>query len=298
MNLLNRLEKIVETRTDLSFKDLTSLKIGGKIAYVVYPKDIDNLKEVINLLNETNTKYKFLGKGSNILCGDAFYDGCVIKLEKYLNKIEVKDETMYAEAGASVIVASNVAREHSLSGLEFASGIPGSIGGCVYMNAGAYNKQTSDILEKILVYRDKELVWMDAKNLNYQYRTSDFQLHPDWNIIACTLKLEKADQVSIGNLMATRRERRQKAQPLDLPSCGSTFRNPIGAHAWQCVDGIGYRGKRIGGIMVSDKHVNFLVNVGDATCEDFLTMVNEIQTRVKERYKIELNTEVEHFNCD
>ena len=151
-------------------------------------------------------------------------------------------------------------------------------------------------LKEVLVCRDHSLVWMKKEELDYAYRHSAFQSHPEWTIIAGKLQLAKSDQREIRSLMDARRERRMSSQPLDLPNCGSVFRNPPQHPAWQLIEEIGYRGKRVGGAMVSDKHANFIVNVGEAKARDVDRLIREIQEKISERYGIELITEVEKFN--
>ena len=185
-----------------------------------------------------------------------------------------------------------------LSGLEFACGIPGTVGGCVFMNAGAYKRSISDILTEAFVLVDGECRWMSVDELGYGYRTSVFQQHPDWIILAVKFRLEKGDSNQIFEMMQNRKARRMEAQPLNYPSAGSTFRNHPDYPAWKLIDDIGYRGKKVGGAMVSEKHVNFLVNSGNATYDDFITLAGDIQRKVKEKFDIDLLMEVEKFNCE
>ena len=204
---------------------------------------------------------------------------------------------MTVQAGCSIIALAQEAAKRGLSGLEFASGIPATVGGTVFMNAGAYKASMSDVVEEVFVYRDGSLCWMEKDSFEYAYRTSIFQKHPDWIITAVRLKLKQGDPDEIRQLMENRRERRFATQPLNYPSCGSVFRNPEGMNSWKLIDEIGYRGHVHGGACVSQKHPNFIVNLGNATALDYLQLVEEIQDRIEEKFGIRLITEMEKFNC-
>ena len=233
--------------------------------------------------------------GSNITVGEHFY----------ANYNLVVLDCAPVVFGENVFIAPNCGfytAGHPLdaptrnSGLEFASGIPGTLGGAMYMNAGAYKSDISACLKEVCVCRDHTLVWMKKEELDYAYRHSAFQSHPEWTIIAGKLQLSKSCQKEIRSLMDARRERRLSSQPLDLPNCGSVFRNPPQHPAWQLIEEIGYRGRKIGGAMVSDKHANFIVNVGSAKAKDVDQLIQEIQEKISEQYGIDLITEVERFN--
>lgn len=294
--LIDELNKIALTTCNQPLSSMTTLRIGGKAQYVVYPETDVALDMVIRLLKERNVPFKIIGKGSDLLCSDDEYKGAVIKLDKYFNDVIFDDNEITAQAGASIIAVSIDAAKHGLSGLEFASGIPGTLGGCIYMNAGAYKSCMADIVKEVFVYRDEKMVWIPAEECGFAYRTSIFQEHPDWIILAARMKMTQKDPEEIRELMENRRARRMASQPLDKPSCGSVFRNPEGMNAWELVEGIGYRGHRKGGAEVSSKHCNFIVNVDHATAEEYLSLVEEIQQKVKEKYGVELKTEMEKFN--
>ena len=181
--------------------------------------------------------------------------------------------------------------------LEFASGIPGCMGGLIYMNAGAYKGSMSDVVKEVLILKDDELLWLDGDELNFSYRHSIFHDHPRWVIVAARLKLTKKNREDIEDLMADRLRRRKETQPLDKPSAGSCFRNPEDGYAWKLIDGIGYRGYSVNDVCVSDKHSNFIVNDGQGTADDYLSIAYQIQDKVKEKYGIKLVMEVEKFNC-
>ena len=296
--LVKELEQYGEVQEYVSFRAMTTLRIGGEARIVVYPKNILALTQILREINEAGASYKLIGKGSNLLCSDDLYNGVVIRLDRTFTDHYFDHEFCYAEAGCSIIALAYEAMKNSLSGLEFASGIPGTVGGVTFMNAGAYKSSMSEIIQEVFVYRDGQLVWMDASECGFSYRTSIFQSHPDWIVLAVKMKLHSGDEEEIRGLMEQRRERRMNSQPLSLPSAGSVFRNPDTRPAWQYIEDIGYRGKRIGGACVSDKHVNFIVNQDNASAQDYLLLAEEIKEKVKAQFGVELKMEVEKFNWD
>lgn len=294
--LTEEISSIAETEVNMPLSSMTTLRIGGYAKYVVYPKTDIALDALIRLFKNRQLPYKVIGKGSDLLCSDKDYDGAVIRLDRYFNGAFFHDDTVTVQAGCSIIALAIEAMKNGLSGLEFASGIPGTIGGAVFMNAGAYRSSMSDIVREVFVYRDGRLEWIPASECCFGYRSSAFHEHLDWVIVAARLKLTHKDPDSIRELMDNRRQRRLASQPLEYPSCGSVFRNPEGMNAWELIEGIGYRGKRKGGAAVSEKHCNFIINENHATAEDYLSLVEEIQQKVKEKYGVELQTEMEKFN--
>ena len=294
--LLTELQQYGTAECNVPFSAMTTLRIGGNARYVFYPDSDVALDAVIRMLNERNVSYKMLGKGSDLLCSDDDYDGVVIRLDRHFNDMYFDGCEVTVQAGASLIALAVAAMQRGLSGMEFASGIPGTVGGAVYMNAGAYKSCMGDIVREIFVYRDSRLEWIPAEICGFAYRSSIFQEHPDWIILAVKIMLSEKNKDEIAQLMEDRRKRRFASQPLEFPSCGSVFRNPEGRNAWELIDGIGYRGRRIGDAEVSTKHCNFIVNRGHATAEDYITLVREIQDEVRKKYGIELHTEMEMFN--
>ncbi|MDO4701449.1 MAG: UDP-N-acetylmuramate dehydrogenase [Erysipelotrichaceae bacterium] len=298
MNLFEKLNVYGDVLENKSFKELTTLKIGGNAAYVVYPYNLLSLSEVLRIIKEENKPFKLIGKGSNLLCGDDFYDGVIIKLDRHLNEFYFEGTTLVAQAGCSIIQVAMESMRMSLSGLEFASGIPGTVGGTIYMNAGAYKSSMKDVVSEVFVYRDGKLEWISNEECEFHYRHSIFQSHDDWIVLAVRYHLQHKEKELIFNLIEERKKRRIESQPLNFPSAGSVFRNPNEMASWQVIEAIGYRGKQIGGARVSDKHGNFIVNVKQASCKDFLTLVHEIQEKAKEKFNIDLVMEVEKFNCN
>lgn len=296
IDLYKELEALAEVEENIPLSKMTTLRIGGVARYVVYPENTLSLQGVMNKLNQYHIPYKVIGKGSNLLCSDEPFDGVIIRLDRYLCNAYFDNEHLVAEAGCSIIALSYEAMKNELSGLEFASGIPGTVGGVTFMNAGAYKSSMADVIDSVSVYRDGKIEWIQNADCGFSYRTSIFQKHPDWIILAVKMTLKKGDQKEIRELMDSRRERRMNSQPLDKHSAGSIFRNPEEIPAWKLIEGTGFRGKRIGDAVVSEKHVNFIVNENHASAKDFITLVTDVQKAVKDKYDIDLYMEVEKFN--
>lgn len=294
--LYEELKRYSEVDVDVPLSKMTTLRIGGKAKYTVYPENQVALDSIIRVLKKRGVPYKLIGKGSDLLCSDEDFDGVIIRLDRHCHNSYFDENRLTVQAGCSIIMLAVEAMKKGLSGLEFASGIPGTVGGAIFMNAGAYKSSMSDILDEVLVLRDNTSEWIKAEDCEFGYRSSIFQKHPDWIILGARMTLTPKDSKEISDLMEDRRKRRMVSQPLEYPTCGSVFRNPEGMNAWQLIDGIDYRGKRIGDAMVSDKHCNFICNMGNAKAEDYLTLVKEIQEAVYEKYGVMLHTEMEMFN--
>ena len=279
-----------------SFRELTTIRMGGEIAHYVEPYSREDLLEILTYLKENHIPFKVIGNGSNLICGEGLFDGVVISLRKF-NSFEIDNDRVRVEAGVLCPYLANILAKEGLSGFEFASAIPGNIGGLVYMNAGAYKSDMSMLVEEVEAVRRGEIVTLTKEDLDFSYRHSVFQDHPHWIVLSCTMKLTHKEPEEILTLMNSRLQRRKDSQPLDKPSAGSCFRNPEGDFAWKLIDGIGYRGKRINDVSVSEKHSNFIVNEGKGSSRDYLAIVYDIIDRVKEKYGVDLVMEVEKFNC-
>lgn len=299
MSLIEQLKTYAEVIENESMRKHTTYRIGGLVDYYIYPQNIVSLIQVLDKLKENNIPYRITGRGSNLLWDDNDFHGAVINLDRTLNDSYIEDDgSVVALAGCSIISLAIEAAKHSLTGLEFASGIPGSIGGGIYMNAGAYKSDLSQTLKSVLVLKQDQLVWMDKENLEFGYRKSSFQKHKDWTILAAKFQLEKGVKKDIQALMESRRNRRVESQPLDKPCAGSVFRNPVEMPAWKIVEELGLRGHQIGGAQVSTKHCNFIINAtGDATAKDVRDLIRLIQQKAKEQFNIDMITEVEQFYC-
>lgn len=285
-----------EIKYRVSLKKYTSLRVGGIVGAMIFPHDLNALQKLLIELNEDMLDFKVWGKGSNILASDDPYHGLIIKLERCLKSVVFQDNMVYVQAGVSLIALAYLAADHALSGFEFASGIPGSVGGALFMNAGAYKHDIYECLERVLVYRDFRVEWIHKNEIEVKYRHTSFMNHRDWIILEAEFKCNDADKQRILNTMDERRQRRFASQPLDLPSAGSVFRNPEAMSAWSCIDAVGLRGHRIGGAMFSEKHSNFIVNVENAKAMDVRDLIQLAQVKVEAKFDIRLKPEIEFFN--
>lgn len=295
--IINLLENDGDIKENVSLKTLTTLKVGGISKYVFYPKNVTSLKKALILFKENNINYKIFGNGSNIIPSDKIYDGVIIKLSS-LNNLKINDEVIEVEAGYSLMKLAKEVIKLGLSGLEWANGIPGTIGGAVYMNAGAYKQDMSFVLEKITALDENmNIVTLNKDELDFSYRHSRL-MEENLICLSATLKLEKKDISLIEEVVNKRKEKRMETQPLEYPSAGSVFRNPFNDFAGRLVEECNLKGKQIGGAMISLKHANFIINKDNATGKDVLDLINLAKKEVKEKFNIELKQEQELFNFD
>lgn len=296
--MIKKLNEYGQVSLNASLAKLTTLKVGGNSLGVFYPRDLVGLMASLQYLKTHQINYRIFGHGSNILASDKDYNGVIIKLNRTLNATYFLDDEVLVEAGASLVLLSDLAMKQSLTGLEWAAGIPATIGGAIFMNAGAYKRSMSDVVKEVLVLVDNELKWISHKECQFSYRSSIFQQHPEWLIVATKLKLDKGDLEDIKEVMARRKKQRLDTQPLDASSCGSTFRNPDNDASWKLIDSCGLRGFSLGGAQVSTKHANFIINTGHATASDMIKLIQLIKSSVKEKHGVDLQLEVEQFNWD
>lgn len=275
----------------------TTYKIGGPADYYIEVDSTADLEGLIQYLNQEKIDWIVLGNGSNVLIADHPFHGAVIHLQGEFTSFSFDGTILRASAGCSLIAMSQEAKNHSLSGLEFASGIPGTLGGGIYMNAGAYLSDLSKILIDVTILDHSGIRTIRTEDLNFTYRHSAFQQHKDWVILSARLQLEPEDRTKIQALMDSRKQRRLSSQPVSKPCAGSVFRNPPGEQAWRIVDDLGFRGRRQGGAKVSEMHSNFIINEnGDALATDVDSLIRQIQQAALEKYGISLITEVERIN--
>lgn len=296
VNLIEFLSSLGNVKENISIKTLTSFKIGGISRYVFSPNSINSLKESIIYLKENQIDYKIWGMGSNILSSDDDYNGVIIKLDQALNTIEIDQTRVIVGAGVSLITLAYKTCLLGLSGFEFATGIPGSVGGALYMNAGAYKHDTYEVLNRVYVLKNNEFVWMKKDEIQFSYRHTSFCEHKDWIILKAEFDLRCGEITDIQRIVNDRKQRRMESQPLNLPSAGSIFRNPSNMFAWQVIDETGLRGKQIGGAMFSKVHSNFIVNVDHAKAKDVYDLIHLAIQLSKEKLNIDLVPEVEFFN--
>ena len=276
---------------DLSFYTTYKIKSIGRV--LVIPKDIDCLKKLIDYIRRNNLKYKILGNGSNLIFVNEFYDGILIKLNNF-SSLDINDCIVSVGAGYNLMKLALKCSMMGLSGLEFATGIPGSVGGSVYMNAGAYNSDISSVLVSALILTPNlEIVKFSNSDFNFSYRTSFLQDKSGYVCLAAQFGLKHGDKDEIMELVNSRRIRRISSQPLEYPSAGSVFRNPVDDYAGRLIEEIGYKGKVVGGAQVSAKHANFIVNIGGATGHDICSLISDIHDSVKDKYNIDLKVEQE-----
>ena len=274
----------------------TTYRVGGKARAICYPKGEQELITLVKLLKEKNIKYFVLGNGSNVLFSDELYDGVIIKLDNF-NKINIIDNTITVGAGYPLVKLSNDAMRNSLIGLEFANGIPGTVGGAVFMNAGAYGEDMSKIVKSVRVLTsDGKIKEFTNKQMKFSYRTSILQDHLDYVCIGATLELASGNKEEIEKIMSERRAERRATQPLNYPSAGSVFRNPEGMYAGKLIDDMGLKGFTIGKAKVSEKHANFIVNTGNAKANDIKRIIDLIKQKAYIKYGIRLHVEQRLIN--
>lgn len=278
-------------------KRLCSFHVGGRVRVVARPKSADELEKLYAYLTENNIKNILLGRGSNVVISDNGYDGVVISLSALSSvDIDVTDENkIVAGAGASMLKMANFACENGLCGLEFAHGIPGSVGGGVYMNAGAYGGEICQVLKSCLIF-DKQsgsFFIADADECEFSYRHSIFMDNKDLIVLFATFGLKEGNPTEIRAKMDELKASRLSKQPLEYPSAGSTFKRPEGYFAGKLIEDCGLKGFAIGGAQVSEKHAGFVINRGGATADDIKNLIKHIQKTVKEKFNVSLECEVE-----
>lgn len=270
----------------------TTFRVGGEAACMIYVQTEEEIRKLVSYLNQIEEDYFMLGNGSNILVGDKGYRGIIIKFGKQMEEIQVDGERMTIKAGALLPKVAVTAKEHGLTGLEFAAGIPGSIGGAIVMNAGAYDGEMKQIVESVrIIDRNGEILTLDNDAMEFGYRTSVVKDRP-YIVLEVVLRLQPGDKEAIGARMEELAALRKSKQPLEYPSAGSTFKRPEGYYAGKLIMDAGMRGYRIGGAQVSDKHCGFIVNVNKATAADIKEVIEEVQERVKKRFHVSLEPEV------
>ena len=270
----------------------TTFRIGGPADLFVTPGNIQAVADSIRICKETQTPYAVIGNGSNLLVSDTGYRGVIIQIGRNLNQVSVNGEEIRAQAGAMLSVIAKTALSESLTGFEFASGIPGTIGGAAVMNAGAYGGEMKDVLTEVTVLtREGEIRTVPAEKLEMGYRTS-LAAKNGWIILEAVLKFQKGDAEAIRGRMEELKMQRVTKQPLDLPSAGSTFKRPEGYFAGKLIMDAGLRGFTVGGAQISEKHCGFVVNKGGATAEDVRNLICAVQKKVQEDAGVKLEPEV------
>lgn len=290
-DLFSAIPGVAEVRANEPLSRHTTFQIGGPCDVMVFPETAEALADVIRVCSEEDQPYFVLGKGSNVLVSDQGIRGVVIATER-LQRLVVDGTTVTASAGLSLINVSKACAELGLSGLEFASGIPGSVGGAAYMNAGAYDGEMKDVVTSVTVLDESGLIRdISAEDMRFSYRHSRLKDEP-LVCLAVTMQLQYGDKAEILAKIADLTERRSSKQPLEMASAGSTFKRPTGHYAGPLIIDAGMQGYHIGGAQVSMKHAGFLVNTGGATADDVIRLIHAVQSAVLRKFGIRLETEV------
>ncbi|MCK8620565.1 UDP-N-acetylmuramate dehydrogenase [Apilactobacillus kunkeei] len=275
----------------------TFTETGGPADLVAFPKNTEEVRELLAMTKRDNLPITVLGNASNLIIKDGGIRGLVIILTE-MNEITSHDDLVIAQAGARYIDTTIVAQKHGLTGMEFAAGIPGSIGGAVFMNAGAYGGETAEVIESVTVLTpENEIKTLSNSELDFGYRHSAVQDQDDI-VLEATFKLSTGDKDEIQAEMDRLNELRESKQPLDLPSCGSVFKRPEGYFAGKLIHDAGLQGYQSGGAQVSKKHAGFIVNIDNATATDYLNVIKHVQETVYAKNKVHLETEVRIIGQD
>jgi len=295
MSVMADLESILDANSVFNqqpMSNYTSFNVGGPAQYLVLPRDFSQVAQVVSYCNEKGIQWHVVGKGTNLLISDEGLPGVVILIEENLAEVKMVDTTITAQAGASLQRVSSIARASSLTGLEFASGIPGTVGGAVAMNAGAYGGEIKDVLRRVLALSPQgDFVTYTPEEMELGYRHSVFQDNGHI-VLEAEMELKIGDRKDIKERMREYSRRRKEKQPLAQPSAGSTFKRPPGHYAGQLIDECSLRGERWGGASVSQKHCGFIVNDNHATAQDIYNLIRRVQVAVKAKHGVELEPEV------
>ncbi|MDN4523512.1 UDP-N-acetylmuramate dehydrogenase [Fictibacillus fluitans] len=288
-----RAENLGKVLENEPLKHYTTLKIGGPADLFFEPDSTDSLKKAMRYIKDSGVPFRAIGRGSNLLVSDEGIEGVVIKLGDGLDELVQNGDEFTVGGGYSIVKLATVLSRQGYSGLEFSAGIPGSVGGAVFMNAGAHGSDMSKILKKALVLMpDGELKWYTNEEMEFSYRTSILQ-KTGGICVEAVLVLEKGDRETIMAELKKNKDYRRNTQPWNHPCCGSVFRNPLPNYAGQLIESSGLKGTTVGGAQISDMHANFIVNTGDAKAADVLGLISLIKKKIKELHNIDIETEVE-----
>jgi len=296
--LYEKINKVVDASRlilNAPMKEHTSFKIGGPAALLIDIASVDEILQVLEILNTNNAKYYVMGNGSNLLVDDEGYTGVIVKLADYLANVTIKNNQVTAESGILLSTLSKIVAKESLIGFEFASGIPGTVGGAITMNAGAYDGEMKDCVVSVKVLKEDGTVEdIVNEDMNFGYRMSDVKVH-NYIVLEATYKFEQGDPKVILDKTKDFTERRTSKQPLTLASAGSMFKRPVGYYAGKLIDDSGLRGARIGDAQISEKHCGFVVNRGKATCKQVLDLIEMVRKVVMDKFGVMLETEVKYL---
>ena len=288
-----KLSSIIEIEKNIPMHEFTGFQTGGVADYYVAPTNRNTLVGLLEVLSEYEEEYFLLGNGTNVICSDDGYRGTVVHTTNFKTVDFYEPNTISVSSGYSINRLCRVVMRKGLSGLEFAYGIPGTLGGAVFMNAGAYGGELSDIVQSVTAFdKSRGVVELDSQKCEFSYRKSLFSKNVELTIISAELKLEAGDVDEIDRKMTENYVRRVEKQPLNFPSCGSTFKRPHGDYASRLIDLCNLKGYSYGGAQVSEKHAGFIINRSDATTKDIIDLINYVSKTVKEMTNVELEMEI------
>ncbi|WP_242213783.1 UDP-N-acetylmuramate dehydrogenase [Bacillus cereus group sp. BfR-BA-01383] len=272
----------------------TTMKIGGPADILIVPKHVTGIEKTLQLVKKYKTKWTVIGRGSNLLVSDQGIEGVVIRLGEGLDHLEVENHRVRVGGGYPLIKLSTLLSRQGLAGLEFASGIPGSVGGAVYMNAGAHKSDISNILSKALIlFENGTIEWLMNREMEFSYRTSVLQTKRPGIVLEAEFQLQVGERGEIVRNMQKNKDYRRETQPWNHPCAGSVFRNPTPYFAGHLIEKAGLRGYRIGGAQISEMHGNFIINTGGASAQDVLSLIALIKHTIKDKFGVDMHTEVE-----
>lgn len=273
----------------------TTFRIGGPADFFAAPDTMEQAAAIVRICREQNYPFYVIGNGSNLLVSDEGYRGLILQLYRNFSEITVEGEEITVQAGAMLSVIAKKALAYSLTGFEFASGIPGTIGGAAVMNAGAYGGEMKDVLTEVTVLtKENEIKVIPVEELQLSYRHSVIPQN-EWIVLGAKLRLKKGEEAQIRARMEELKEQRVTKQPLEYPSAGSTFKRPEGYFAGKLIQDAGLRGFRVGGAQVSEKHCGFVINAGDATAKDVDDLMKQVSAKVMEQFGVVLEPEVKRL---
>ena len=294
-NIISKFEDVIgkdRVLVEEPMKKHTTFRLGGAADYFLSPEKAEQVAELIHICREENISYFILGNGSNLLVSDRGYRGTVIQIFKNMNDIRVEGTKLYVQAGALLSAIARKALDAGLTGMEFASGIPGTVGGAAVMNAGAYGGEMKDIIKLVTVLtKEGEMKVLDASELQFGYRTSVIKEN-GYVVLEAVIQLCPGDKETIQKRMEELKEQRVTKQPLEYASAGSTFKRPEGYFAGKLIQDAGLRGYQVGGAQVSEKHCGFVINTGDAVAEDVWNLIHDVQEKVYDKFQVKLEPEV------
>ncbi|TCW37551.1 UDP-N-acetylmuramate dehydrogenase [Laceyella sacchari] len=289
-----KLAGVTDVRENEPLSRHTTWKVGGPADMLIYPRNEEGLEKAMRIVREHRLPWRAIGRGSNLLVRDGGIRGVVFKLDEGFNSLSIDGTKVVAGGGYSTILLATMTAKQGLTGLEFAGGIPGNVGGAVYMNAGAHGSEIARVLESAKVLLESgEWVTLSNEEMAFSYRTSILQTEMKGIVTEATFRLERGNKEEITAQLAKFKDRRRQTQPLQYPCAGSVFRNPPGDYAGRLIQEAGLKGYRIGDAEVSEMHGNFIINRGNATAEDVLNLIAYVKKTIEEKYQVVLEPEVQ-----